>query len=271
MATKQCLDGFRSVGEDKCVYPCPQGFNMITENNTYKCVHNQDKRYQVILNPVGATAEDLSKGGMAAFRLKNPSLWESYLSERTRVEKEIATINRDFPKEKQLENAFKDMQAAENVRDIDPQGYQNARITYYTLLKGESWRDQEKERITKAELEPLVNRYSSQIQETLAEISNQTLTIDAARGVKDKVLSIKDELQYATNTFQKQLNDLKSAIVMEHKKKEQQKETVSSWFETILNGLIVLILIVIIVMLLRKFVFKSETAYTPPPSKVIKK
>lgn len=268
MATKQCLDGFRSVGEDKCVFPCPQGFSMITENNTYKCVHNQDKKYQVILNPVGATAEDISVGGMVAFRRKNPSLYDSYLSERTRVEREIETINRDFPKEKQLENAFKDMQTAENVRDVDPQGYQNARIRYYTLLKGETWRDQEKERLSKAEIEPIVNRYSTQIQETLAEISNQTLTIDAARGVKDKVLSIKDELMYATTTFQKQLDDLKSAIVMEHKKKEQQKETTSSWIGFILNVLIVLILIVIIIVLLRKFVFKSKTVYTPSPTNV---
>lgn len=267
MVTKQCLEGFRSVGEDKCVYPCPQGFNMITENNTYKCVHNQDKKYQVILNPVGATAENISVGGMVAFRRKNPSLYDSYLSERTRVEREIETINREFPKEKQLENAFKDMQTAENVRDVDPQGYQNARIRYYTLLKGESWRDQEKERIAKVEIEPLVNKYSNQIRDTLAEISNQTLTIDVAKGVKDNVLSIKDELNYATTTFQKQLTDLKSAIVMEHRKQEQKKEKDTTWVDLLLNVLTVIILIVIVIIIVRKFVMK--TVYTSPPSSVV--
>jgi hypothetical protein len=201
---------------------------------------------------------------------KNPNLYNAYKTEEQRVAAEVAKLDTSITKEQKTADAFKELQIAENIRDVDPQGYQNARMNYYTLLKGESWRDEERERIAKAEIEPIVNRYSTQIKESLDEISNQTSTIDAAKGVKDKVLSIKDELQYATTTFQKQLDDLKGAIVMEHKKKEQQKESVSSWFGFILNVLIVLVLITIIVMLLRKFVFKGESksAYTPPPTTV---
>lgn len=268
MATKQCLDGFRSVGEDKCVFPCPQGFSMITENNTYKCVHTQNKGYSVILNPVGATAEDISVGGMVAFRRKNPSLYDSYLSERTRVQNEIATIERNFPKEQQLESAFKDLQTAENIRDTDPQGYQTARIRYYTLLKGETWRDTEKERLAKVEVEPLVSKYQTDIETSLSQIKDQSTTIDVVKGVKDKVLSIKDELQYSTSTFQKQLNLLKDAITMEYRKNQQKKETTISWLGLILNGLIVILLISAVVIVGRKYF--SQSAYTSTPSTTVK-
>jgi hypothetical protein len=58
-----------------------------------------------------------------------------------------------------LTDAFRDLQKAENVRDKSPEAYQVARTAYYTLLKGDTWLNEEKQRIAGAEVAPEVQKY----------------------------------------------------------------------------------------------------------------
>jgi len=266
-----CLNGFQNAGTFQCVAPCPKdkGFEFITEANTFKCVYKQNRDIAVILNPLPGTTQEPNKPPISYEMLKqtNPTLYNSYEAEKNRVNAEIEKLQNSISKEQKTQDAFRELQKAENVRDVDPQGYQTARMNYYTLLKGETWRDEEKARLAKVEIEPLVSRYKTDIETNLQQIQDQSATIDAAKGVKDKVLSIKDELQYSTTTFQKQLNLLKDAITLEYRKNQEKKETGYSWIDPLLNGLIILLLIVGIVVVVRKYFL--QTAYTPTSSNYI--
>jgi ATP-dependent Zn protease len=68
---------------------------------------------------------------------------------------------------------------------------------------------------------------------------------------------MKDEFEFATNTFSKQIDALKNQINIE--KKERQKDN-KTWIELIFNILIVIAGIVAVVLLARKMM--STPAYT---------
>ena len=55
-------------------------------------------------------------------------------------------------KEKQLVLLKQNLDAAN--KQSDPEGYEKARIAYFTLLNGPGWLAQEKQRIAKQEVEP---------------------------------------------------------------------------------------------------------------------
>ncbi len=169
--------------------------------------------------------------------------------------KDLPVASAKIDKRKQLEDAFRELQTAENARDASPQAYQDARIRYYTLLKGKDWLSEEQTRITTSEVVPTISKYLASYQDMNTRIGQQRQTLDVVQNVKDKVLSIRDEVGYAANTFTKQIAELHNQINIE--KKERKREN-KSWIDFLLNILIVVVGIVAVVMLVRKFWFKSS-------------
>jgi hypothetical protein len=71
-------------------------------------------------------------------------------------------------KEKQLSGLLLAMQTS------DPQAYEKARIQYYTLKDGQGWLRQEKERLAKAEVAPVLTKLSAQYDNLKAELANRS-------------------------------------------------------------------------------------------------
>ena len=91
-------------------------------------------------------------------------------------------------KETLLKDAFSALQEAENIRDKSPQAYQDARIRYYTLLKGDDWVEEEKKRVLVSEVGPKVSSYMTSYYDMLRRTNQQRRTMDAVKAVKDKML-----------------------------------------------------------------------------------
>jgi hypothetical protein len=140
-----------------------------------------------------------------------------------------------------LNDAFIALQAAENARDTAPDAYRIARTLYYTLLKGEDWKNEEKERISKAEVDPIIVEYKKNRDSALTKYNDQRKTVEVVTGLKDKVLSLKDEFKYSVDTFTHQLDKVQTAINMERRGRDTEtKVDPWSWFDLFLNGAIVL-------------------------------
>lgn len=269
MGNTICVQGFINQGYGNCVVQCPTGYDNQTNSNTAKCVYRANNTFSVNLNPLAAHIQP--KEGVAISSLEdlqkvNPNLYTSYLTEKERVEREIATLNNQLGHDRQVQDAFKLLQDAENIRDKSPNAYQQARYNYYKLLKGDSWEDEEKERLEKAEVEPEINKIRSHITNLLQQITKQQETIESMKTVKDKVLSVKDEFQYSVNTLNKQLETVQAQLILEKRKVEEKQE--NDWSSLINFGLNVLILIILasIGFMVYKILIKKrfERAYTPP-------
>jgi len=178
-----------------------------------------------------------------------------YKAEIDRFDAALRVADASIASEVKIATAFSALQAAENARGT-PAGeaaYETARIAYYTLTKGDSWLTEEQARIANTEAQPVVDGLVSQYNGIKEKRTQQRSTIEVINGLKDKVLTVKDDLAFSVDTFQKQINNIQNRINIDRKNQEDVIEKTSSWVDTVLNWLIVLATIVCIVLLVRRF------------------
>ena len=167
----------------------------------------------------------------------------------------LAVANSSVDRNTATETAFAALQTAENARGT-PAGesaYEAARIAYYTLTKGDAWLADEQTRIANTEAQPVIDNLVAQYTALHAKNTQQQSTIEVINGLKDRVLSVKDDLAFSVNTFQRQVEVVKNQINMDRKAKEVEAAAASSWVDSVLNWLIAIITIVCIVLIIRRF------------------
>jgi hypothetical protein len=177
-----------------------------------------------------------------------------FATERDRFNRELAVAYGNIDKNQKVTDAFNDLQKAENARDASPEAYQVARTSYYTLIKGEGWINEERARVAKAEVDPEVKRYRDSVNAISSQSREQEKILDVVTGVKDKVLSLRDDFQYSVNAFQGQLGKLKDQIAYDKRKRAAEGEATPawSWLDGILNVLLAAVLIYAAYSLYRK-------------------
>lgn len=258
----KCPAPFVSADALSCVMPCPAEKKFVRQgspNGGFKCVYSPDEQFNVKLVTVGAavfsgtTLEDLMK--------VDTQKYSEFSKEQDRFNKEIAVVYANIDKNQKINDAFKDLQKAENARDQSPQAYQAARTAYYTLIKGDSWLNEERERIAKAEVAPEVQKYRDSTSAIAERNREQQKTIDIVRGLKDRVLSLRDDFRYSVNTFSDQLEKVKIQINMENRSREKERDNTWVWVDTILNALLVAVLLYAIYTFVRRYFISRR----PPP------
>lgn len=256
MGEYRCPQGFQLRPPNTCWKECPadKGFEFKYENGNATCVYKEDPTFFLDLVPVLAVR--LARGSpaptMQRLRTIDQYLFNEYRKEVDRFNKEFPVLFARIDKDVKAKNAFKELQAAENVRDQSPQAYQDARRRYYTLIQGESWNNEESQRIAKSEVEPKVNQYMNSFTDMTQRINQQKKTIDVVNGVQDKVLSLRDDFKYSVDTFGKQLGMLKAQINMERRKRENNEIDIWTWADTLMNALLIITLLVAVFVLYRK-------------------
>lgn len=265
----KCPSPFESVGNLSCVMACPseKGYERRPVQGGFRCVYKADPQYSTSLNTLSAVVFD----GMTLGDLqkKDVKAHGEFLKERDRFVGELAILDGTIDKDKKIRDAFKRLQDAENVRDKSPEAYQQARSAYYTLMKGESWIEQEKERLLKAEVEPLVKQYQEQRNTTMRQFETQRRTIDVVNGLKDRVLSLKDAMKYSADTFTEQLHKVQTAINMDRRDKGTATAVRAwDWVDTILNIVIVASLLYVGWMIIKKIWFRPRAIIIPQPPRV---
>lgn len=245
----QCPSSFRPIsGGLACGSDCPsdKGFEFRTENGQPRCVYKDAPENFVNLLPIQMVPVDYSRRPtpppptIESLRTSNPTLFAAYKAEQERVRQEIAIIDEKLGKSKKMRDAFARLQDAENARDKAPDAYRQARASYYTLLKGETWKQEEKNRVAKAEVDPLITQYRTSKETATREFDAQRQTIDVVNGLKDKVLSLKDEVKYAATTLKDQVEKVQNQINKERRGRQQETTTSFwTWLDTLMNVIIV--------------------------------
>jgi hypothetical protein len=232
--------------------PTERGYERRNVNGGFQCVYKADPKHFTTLNSVsavvfdGSTLPDLQKTDTKAY--------SEFVKERDRFVNEMTILDGKIDKSTKLRNAFQRLQDAENVRDKAPDAYQQARSAYYTLLKGDKWQEEERQRLLKAEVQPIANKFLEQKNNAFRQFENQRKTVDVVDGLKDKVLSLRDEVKYAADTFKDQIEKVQDAINRERRgRATETKVSLWDWVDTILNVIIVASLLYVIYLLYGKF------------------
>lgn len=238
-----------SPGGIGCVAKCPtdKGYEYRVVNGVVKCVYTSDASKSVSLTQLPfmttATGTRVPIGSYEQVKTSNAPLYKQYADEVTRFNNEIAIINANIDKDKKIAAAFKVLQDAENARDTAPEAYQQARINYYTLVKGTTWLDQEKARIAKADVDPVVNAYTTRYSDVKTRMGQQSQTMDIVNSVKDKLLSVQDDFGKTVGAFSKQLSQVKNQINIERRKKVEEVSSIWEFVDLALNAVLVVALL----------------------------
>jgi hypothetical protein len=258
----KCPVPFETAGNLSCVMPCPneRGYERRNVNGGFQCVYKSDPSYSATMNTVSAVM--FEGRSLEQLQVSNPTAYSEFLKEKDRFTNELVILDGNIDKDVKLRDAFKKLQAAENVRDKVPDAYQQARSNYYTLKDGEKWKETEKERLLKAEVDPIVQKLAESKNDALRQYETQRKTVDVVNGLKDKVLSLKDEVKYAANTFKDQIDKVEDAIRRERKLRSKKSEpTIWDWLDSILNILIVASLLYVLYSIYQKYTSSRLTPY----------
>jgi hypothetical protein len=156
----------------------------------------------------------------------------------------VSDYNQNVVGRKQRINAAKDsLLTAENQRATDPDGYQQARVNYYTLLQGSEWKSDEEERVLQTEINPQVDKYLNQINALAAQISSQGQLSDAVKGSADKILGSKSDFKFIASAFSTQLDKLNAETEQQKREAADRERVDLLWFDNIINWAIILLLI----------------------------
>ena len=262
----KCPDPFVSVDALTCAMPCPSTRNFERVGSAsagLKCAYRSNPEISVNLNTVAAASFEGTT--IEQVRAANPNLYTQFMNEKDRFNREIALAYGRLDSDQVRQDAFRDLQAAENVRDESPEAYQQARIRYYTLTRGEGWLGEEERRVMNSEVMPKVAKYLKTYEDINTRLGQQQQTMEVVKGVKDKILSMRDDFSFSVNTFTKQIGELRNQINIE--KHAREKDNVN-WINTLLNILIVFGIIILIVTVARKYLLpRYAPAYMSLPLK----
>jgi hypothetical protein len=256
-----CPSGFvpSPSGGVTCVLPCPEGKNyeMTSTGSALFCKHKGDERVRV---PITAVPMYMAGGQGQPPVSSNPDVLPNsqvYKAEISRFNNAMAVADANIDKETKINTAFNALQAAENARDTAPDAYQQARIAYYTLIKGDTWINDEKTRIGKVESQPVIQNYLSNYSELSQQINTHKSTIETVNGIKDKVLTVKDDLQYSVSAFQRQIDAIRNQMNINKKKQIETAQQTTSWIDSLLNWLMILGTFLAIFFVVRYLMRKS--------------
>lgn len=238
-----------------CKMQCPaqRGFTFSLVDGNPMCVYGRDSnvRFPVYPIPAPQVSEETVSYTLDDLKQIDPALYGQYITESERFDKDFKLALSKIDKTKQIEDAFRDMQEAENVRDSSPQAYQDARIRYYTLTKGEAWAEEERQRIINTEVKPVVDQYKNAFATISKQAGDQQKTIDIMETIKTKVLSLREDIKYSADTLSKQFNKVKDQINIERRGGEEQVKKFN-WLNLIVNMVLTLVLIFVAVLVLQK-------------------
>ena len=240
----KCPTPFVSTDAFSCVMPCPTERQFVRQgaSGSYKCVYEPNpSKASVPLVTVGAVAYNGTT--LDALQTENPAKYSEFSSEKTRFENQMTIAYSNIDNSVKINDAFKALQDAENVRDQAPDAYQAARTAYYTLVKGSDWINSERDRVASAEVAPTVKKYQDAVSAINVRKNEQQKTIDIVNGIKDRVLSIKDDFKYSVNTFSDQLEKVKIQLNMENRSREKDRDNTWAWVDMGLNVLLVAVLL----------------------------
>lgn len=252
--TTACPVGFVSSTTGQCVASCPSGDGL--ENRLVggepRCVYRQDttKYFALKASPiVPLTSATDAAPTVSWLQTNRPALYSSYKEAQDDFTTKKALLVSQIATSTLVSDAFRELQAAENARGANPQGYQAARNRYYTLTQGDTWASSERERILNAEVLPEITPYLQSINFIAERQTQQTGTKTAVNAVKSKLISLKDDFQTTTATLSKQVTELRNQIELQKRRAMEQQAQTSDWF---INVILIALSLVVIYILYRR-------------------
>jgi hypothetical protein len=163
----------------------------------------------------------------------------------------------DCQRQKQLGDLKSALDLAEKNKTADPDGYEQARIKYYTLLEGQGWLAKEKETIAKNELDPLITGYTSKYQELKGSEKSQSVFANLAGALKSQAAADENDNNFLKKNISKSLDQTNKLNRISHLTGLPSGFTIIPYLSIILDVLIGILVLAVMYMLYSRFLKPS--------------
>ena len=240
------------MSQGACVVKCPTMYTLQVVEGVPSCVAKDSNGATITSFGLTSVAPETDDGLSGTSYINwGPNFVDAYDT----FTQDLAVANATVGTTTRRQQLFNALQAAENARGT-PAGedaYQSARVAYYTATQGDGWAETEKERVAQTKAQPIIDGLVSQYNNLKAKQTEQASTIQVINGLRDKVLTVKDDMAFSVRTFQKQVDNIKNQINIDKKNQVDATKATVSWIEVVLNWMIAIATLVCIFLLLRYF------------------
>jgi hypothetical protein len=143
-------------------------------------------------------------------------------------------------RDKRLKVLMTNFKEATAKKGIDPEGYEKARLQYFSLKEGPVWLQHEKQKIAQTKLQPVLEEYTkryNKAQNKLNEKENEVGDEDETRFIHQQIMKEKDHAGVT-----QRLQELVSS----------DSVASTSWWPVFLDVLIGLMVLIIIYLIYRR-------------------
>lgn len=118
----------------------------------------------------------------------------------------------DCQKQKDIANAFSAYQAASANKDADPDTYAWAKFQYLSTKNGPEWTAQEKQRLVKTQIDPILKQYQQKFLSVESEYANQRELVDVVEAVEAKQSQMKKAMESQMSEMESAIDEKRSKI-----------------------------------------------------------
>lgn len=170
-------------------------------------------------------------------------------------------------RQKLLSGLQTNMNQKEQTKDSDPEGYEQARIAYYTALYGDSWLASEKQRIAQNEISPKITSYSTQYEDLKKQQSSQQVFVNLMNALQAQETSDEGDLSYLKKQFQDQKD--KADVLNRLSQLGTQPSESTNYTPILLDVILAILGLVILYLLYSKLDVIKGYLGMPSPSMVV--
>ncbi len=110
-------------------------------------------------------------------------------------------------RQKKLDGLKTALDQATLTRDSNPEGYEEARVAYFTELHGQGWLAKEKEKIARDEIAPVTTDYSSRYKSLTERKGQNQVFTNLVATLKNDQADNEEELKFLDKHFNKEKNE----------------------------------------------------------------
>jgi hypothetical protein len=93
-----------------------------------------------------------------------------------------------------VEQAYQAMQTAERQKEADPRAYRQAKVNYYRLAQGETWVQQERQRVL-GEAKTFTRKWLSEYDSLQSQRNSQRKNLELVRAAEGGTLGLQEDVQ----------------------------------------------------------------------------
>jgi hypothetical protein len=171
-------------------------------------------------------------------------------------------------RQKKLSGLKAALDAKTATRDSDPEGYEQARIAYFTELNGQGWLATEKQNIAKNEIEPVLSSYQARYQSLVQDTKNQGVFVNLMNMLKSDEQNDEEDLNFLKK---KERSEKDKANTLNRLTELNSLEPTQSYFPTIIDVALAILGIFILYMAYKKFTTPSVPTVMAAGKRVLDK